>query len=301
METGGGERALAVTSLERFATCAFQGFAQHVLRARRERSLREIPDARESGTLMHRALAMAFKATADLWRQRPRDATRIRAIALEECDGVLRAEAVASPLRKLALARVRDAVAATIEWSLADETWDFVRAEQTFGDGRRASWPALVLDDGATRLAVRGSIDRVDEGHGRAAVRAIDYKSSKRAAESGMRGLGDTAFQVALYAHVAADALHAAERVGVYVAAPRPDSVGAKLKKDFDAKWTALDERGRVTPLEARALDVVRRVRLGAIAPRPADESACTTCDSSGACRKPRFAIAREDDDGGAA
>ncbi len=303
-ETGGGDRALAVTSLERFATCAFQGFAQHVLRARRERPLREIPDARESGTLMHRALAVAFKATAQLWRQRPRDAERIRAIALEECDAILRTESLASPLRRLAFARVRDAVAATVEWSLADEAWNFVRAEQTFGDGRRASWPALVLDDGETVLSVRGSIDRVDEGHGRAAVRAIDYKSSKRAAESGMRALGDTAFQVALYAHVAADALRAAERAGLYLAAPRPDDVGPKLKKDFDARWSTLNatrEGDALSPIEASALDVVRRVRLGGLAPRPSDDSACVMCDSSGACRKPRFAIAREDDDGGAA
>jgi hypothetical protein len=304
-ETGGDDRALAVTSLERFATCSFQGFAQHVLRARRERPLREIPDARESGTLMHRALAVAFKATAHLWRERPRDAARIRTIALDECDGVLRTELLASPLRRLAFARVRDAVAATLEWSLADESWDFVRAEQSFGDGRRASWPALVLDDGDTRLALRGSIDRVDEGHGRAAVRAIDYKSSKRAAESGMRTLGDTAFQVALYARVAADALQAAERAGIYVPAPRPDDVGPKLKKDFDAKWSVLhcasDENAAITTIELGALDVVRRVRLGAIAPRPSDDAACTMCDSSGACRKPRFAIAREDDDGGAA
>jgi len=301
-ETGGDERALAVTSLERFATCAFQGFATHVLHARRESPLREIPDARESGTLMHRALASAFKATSAMWRERPRDAPLIRRVALEHCDAVLRTESLASPLRRLAFARVRESVAAIVEWSLADEAWDFARAEQTFGDGRRASWPPLVLDDGAVRLAIRGSIDRVDEGHGRASVRAIDYKSSRGAAESGMRTLGDTAFQVALYARVAADALHAAERAGIYVGAPRPDDVGPKVKKDFEAKWATLHVAGaRVTPIEARAIDVVRRVRLGGIAPRPGDESACARCDSSGACRKPRFAIAREDDDGGTA
>ena len=60
----------------------------------------------------------------------------------------------------------------------------------------------------------------------------------------------------------------------------------------------ALDEE---ITIEARAIDVVRRVRLGGIAPRPGDESACARCDSRGACRKPRFAIAREDDDGGTA
>jgi hypothetical protein len=85
------------------------------------------------------------------------------------------------------------------------------------------------------------------------------------------------------------------------VAAPRPDDISPKLRKDFDAKWASLHAGGgAVTPIEARALDVVRQVRLGAIAPRPADDSACARCDSSGGCRKPRFAIAREDDEGGA-
>jgi RecB family exonuclease len=298
-ETGGGERPLAVTSLERFASCPFQGFATQVLRARKTRPLREVPDARESGTLLHRALAAAFRETAAAWRERPRDAARIRKEALAACDGVLREESVASSLRRLAVARIREAVVATLEWSLADEAWDFAYAERAFGEprGRDGGWPPLVLVDGDTRLALGGSIDRVDAGHGRSAVRAIDYKLSRSAAERAMRGLGETAFQVALYAHAAADALGATERAGAYLAAGRPDAVGPKLKKDYESRWGALHAGGAsLTPLETQAVAVVRRVRLGAIAPRPFDESTCANCDSSGACRKPRFAVARDDD-----
>ena len=299
-ETGAGARPLAVTNLERFAVCPFQGFASQVLQARRERPLRELPDRRESGTLIHRALAAAFTATAPLWSARPRDAVLIHERANEAVDLLLRDESLASPLRRLALSRVRDAVRAVVRWSLADEGWDFAHAEQPFGDGRPGQWPPLVLDDGTARLALRGSIDRIDVGHGRAAVRAIDYKTSPRAAESGMRALGDTAFQVALYARAACDALQRVERAGLYLGASRPDDVGAKVKKDYEARWSALHAGGgAVTPLEKTALDVVRLVRLGAIAPRPRQESACATCDSSGGCRKPRFAIMREDDDGG--
>jgi RecB family exonuclease len=299
VETGGGERPLAVTSLERFASCPFQGFATQVLRARKTRPLREVPDARESGTLLHRALAAAFRETAAAWRERPRDAARIRAEALAACDGVLREGSVASSLRRLAVARIREAVVATLEWSLADEAWDFAYAERAFGDprARDGGWPPLVLVDGETRLALGGSIDRVDAGHGRSAVRAIDYKLSRSAAERAMRGLGGTTFQVALYARAAADALGATERAGAYVAAGRPDAVGPKLKKDYDARWGTLHAGGgSLTPLETQAVAVVRRVRLGAIAPRPFDESTCANCDSSGACRKPRFAVARDDD-----
>jgi ATP-dependent helicase/nuclease subunit B len=304
-ETGGGERPLAVTNLERFAVCPFQGFAAQVLHARPERPLRELPDRRESGTLIHRALAAAFTATAPLWSERPRRAALIQERAREGVELVLQQETLASPLRRLALARVRDAVRAVVTWSLADLGWDFALAEQSFGDlraVRAGAWPPLVLEDGGVHLALRGSIDRVDVGRERAAVRATDYKTSPRAAESGMRALGETAFQVALYARAAGNALQRPERAGLYVGATRPDDVGPKVKKDFDAAWTALHSGapGRATPIEVRALDVIRRVRQGGLAPRPHDDSACATCDSSGGCRKPRFAIARDDEDASA-
>src|SRR6185312_15964454 len=137
--------------------------------------------------------------------------------AMAAAEEVIRAELGASPLRRLAVASVRESVAAVVAWSLADDGWDFDRAEQPFGDARRGSWPALVIDDGEQRLALRGSIDRVDVARAGGAIRAIDYKSSKSGAESGMRELGDTAFQVALYARVAADALGAGDRSGAYV------------------------------------------------------------------------------------
>jgi RecB family exonuclease len=300
-ETGGAQRPLAVTNLEHFAVCAFQGFARQVLRASHERPLRELPDAREAGTLTHRALAAAFTATAPLWSERPRDAARILALAEQATEEVLQQQSVASVLRRLALARVRAGVSAVLAWSLADENWDFVHAEAPFGD-RRDAWPPLVLDDGASRVALRGSIDRVDVAHGRAAVRAIDYKTSARAAESGMRELGDTAFQVPLYARAAADALRRPERRGLYLFVQRPGDVGAKVAKEFEGAWNTLHAREKedrdLTLLEAAAIRVVRRVREGAIAPRPHDESACARCDASGGCRKPRFAIMRDEPEG---
>jgi hypothetical protein len=104
---------------------------------------------------------------------------------------------------------------------------------------------------------------------------------------------------VALYARAASDALKSASRAGLYLGATRPDDVGGKVRKDFDARWAALHAAtGGVTPVEKRALELVAAVRRGALAPRPIEESACATCDASGGCRKPRFAIARDDEPG---
>src|SRR5690606_32580399 len=51
-ETGGGERPLAVTGLERFAKCPFMGYAHVVLAARDAERAEELPDAREEGNLV---------------------------------------------------------------------------------------------------------------------------------------------------------------------------------------------------------------------------------------------------------
>src|SRR5262249_42881244 len=61
-EETGASRPLAVTALERAARCPFQGFASIVLRARDVEDRAELPDAREQGSLVHEALAAAFRA-----------------------------------------------------------------------------------------------------------------------------------------------------------------------------------------------------------------------------------------------
>jgi RecB family exonuclease len=293
-DTGAGDRPIGITSIEHLADCAFRGFAEHVLRARPRVPRHDIPDPLESGTILHAALAAAFIATRDLWGKHPRDAERIRALALAAADAHLRSSTTASVLRGLAIDRIRASVSRVLEWSIADESWSFTFAEQSFGDAKDGSWPALVLDDGATRVTLRGAIDRVDVGKGGTAVRAIDYKSSERRALMTAKALGDTTFQVALYARVAADALHAVEREGRYVAGTVPD----KTPRDYDAHWKQIHAaEGSVTRLEAKALQVVREVREGIVAPQRDDEDRCVYCDQDGGCRRPRFSIPRPEED----
>jgi RecB family exonuclease len=296
-ETGGGDLPLAVTSLERIAACPFAGFAQQVLGVREPPDTGDTPDARAQGILKHGALAEAFRATADLWRARPRDADEIRARAMEAVDAFLNAAGTASAMRRLALERARGDVVAVLEWSLTDDAWDFDAAEAWFGDPRRDGWPPLVLEDGGARLALRGSIDRVDRAHGRPAVRALDYKSSAATAKSSGRALGETTFQVALYAIAAMRAHGVSESDGMYV----PVRAGALDGFDPDSKerdaWkNAFARDGDRTNIERRALDLVRAVRAGNVAPHPKDDSVCRGCAYDGGCRKPRFAIPSDDE-----
>ena len=60
--------SIAVTAIERAAGCAFAGFARRVLRINRKEDVVEAGDARERGTLVHRALSAAFEAARDAAR-----------------------------------------------------------------------------------------------------------------------------------------------------------------------------------------------------------------------------------------
>lgn len=296
---------LPVTQLERFARCAFLGFASHVLGARDEEPPSDTPDARQSGTLVHDALAAAFRASAHLWSARPRDDGTIRAVALEAADRVLAREAAASRVRRVALEQMRDDVLRVLAWSLADGEWDFAFAEQAFGDGREGSWPALELGDGdddtagteGASLRLLGKIDRVDVAHEGSGVRVIDYKRGGATVKQAPRELARGAFQAPLYARAAAAAQGLTPGVarveGMYVPFAElspsyaPPSAWAKAWRDAMADGDA----GAVR----LALAVVRSVRSGLVAPMPPDDRVCARCAYDGACRRPRF-IADEDD-----
>ena len=295
-ETGGGDGALSVTGLERIATCAFQGFAAVVLRAEGSRGADDEPDAREAGILLHDALAAAFRATAMMWRVRPRDRAGIARAALAAGDKVLRREAAMSGLRQLAIDRLRDSIAAVVTFSLDDEEWDFALAEQPFGDGKRSSWPLLRIDaDDGQSLALRGSIDRVDFAHGAVEVRAIDYKSSDRAALRATKGLGETTFQIAMYAKIAAAQRGAPEASaqGLYLPANAAALPMKQRRLVASAKsWAQAHEPIEGKPRgEAWAMEAVRAFRGGGIAPVPIEKDACERCSFDGGCRKPRFVI----------
>lgn len=293
-ETGGADRALAVTGLERFARCSFQGYAQGVLAARESDLMSELPDAREEGTLIHEALAAAFVATRELWPQRPRAVESITTRGEAAADAVLERWQGHAPLRAVVRLRVRDAVRATLRAAIDDETWDFALAEQPFGGRADESWPVFVLEDGEVRLALRGTIDRVDRAHDAGSLRVIDYKRSKSTVTSSASGLGETALQVPLYACVASRAL-GVPGTGAYLPTQARDvGAGYRPSAKAAARMEELVARapGGLAEIERRALSIIASARSGVLVPIPTSEADCRLCDVSGGCRKPRFAMA---------
>jgi RecB family exonuclease len=300
-ETGGSaEHPLPVTTLERFARCAFQGHAHHIMRAREAERRADTPDAREEGTLVHEALARAFRATRPMWRQRPRDAEAIRTSAIEAADAFFQREATASGLRKLALDQARESVIKVLEWSLHDLDWNFEVAEQPFGDASEEGWPALRLDDGETTLVLKGNIDRIDVSDRLPrAIRAVDYKTRPRKAKEAQKELGTFAFQVPFYARIARETLAAVRSEGLYL--PMSELVpGYAPPVAFAAAWREKVETDSPHPphqpaVVIAALDLLKRFRKGAIAPLPLEDRFCDHCEFDGGCRRPRFIVSEDE------
>ena len=300
-ETGGGARALAVTGLERFARCAFMGYAQVVLAARETDIKDELPDAREEGTLIHEALAAAFLAPRELWPLRPRPAEEISRRGEAAADEILERWQGHAPLRAVVRLRVRDAVRAVLRVALEDETWDFALAEQSFGARSEATWPALALAEDDLRLSLRGSIDRVDRAHDGRSIRVIDYKRSKATVQGSAGSLGETALQVPLYGCVASREI-GLPATGAYVPTQARDvGPGNKASAKAAARMDDLLARpagggSALAEIERRALAIVASARAGVLVPVPASEAECRLCEVSGGCRKPRFAMAASED-----
>ncbi len=286
------ERALAVTSIERFAQCAFRGYAHVVLAAREGEEQRELPDAREEGNLGHAALAAAFQATRELWPARPRENAAILERGLAAADSALDEAGGHAPLRAIVRLRVRESVRAVLLRGIADTSWDFALAEQAFGTGK--PWPAFEV---APDLWLRGSIDRVDQAHGRNAVRVIDYKRSKSTVRDSSGRLGETALQIPIYALVAGSRLEASA-TGIYLPMQPRDLADASASTRAEEAVTALARRegSAPAPIAQRVLALAVEARAGRFAPLPARDAECTYCSVSGGCRKPRFAMAPAED-----
>jgi RecB family exonuclease len=293
-ETGGvQERPLAVTSIERFAQCAFKGYAHAILAAREGEEQRELPDAREEGNLGHEALAAAFTATRVEWPLRPRDAERIMAKGLAAADEALAKSEGHAPLRAIVRLRVRESVRAVLTRALEDETWDFALAEQAFGRDRK--WPEFAArSSSSAELWLRGSVDRIDRAHDGAAVRVIDYKRSKSTVQGSMQSLGEAAIQVPVYAAVARRNL-SLPATGVYLPT-QPRDLAAPSPRPKEDRVAALSG-GSPSEIEERVVALAVGARAGRFVPLPVRESECTFCSVSGGCRKPRFAMEPVEDE----
>ncbi|HWZ87344.1 MAG TPA: PD-(D/E)XK nuclease family protein, partial [Polyangiaceae bacterium] len=163
---GDALRPIALTQLERYARCAFLGFSGIVLRAVRDDAVGDGLSARERGTLIHEALAVALSGTRAGFGSG--DLAELEREALARAESFLRAQ-VSTSLRGAALNAALEDVAALLRWSFAnsDGIW-FAEAERAFGSG--AEWSALPVGE----HFVSGRIDRIDANSDGSAIRIID-------------------------------------------------------------------------------------------------------------------------------
>lgn len=278
------DQPVAVTAIEKAAGCAFAGFARRVLRVRRVDDLAESADARERGTLVHKALHAASEAARDAPPERALEAARAAAALSLGLDS-----AAMSPLRRESVAQAaRDAVG-VIERALeAGEALRFHLAEQAFGaEGDR--WPPLAVAGAeGPPIYVDGQIDRVDLSADRRVARVVDYKTGKVPAADEH---GKSAFQLPLYAAVVARELGCAEVEVLYV--------GIRPRGVIEEWPRAEGDRRALGARRDEIAEAARRVILGMwrgeVAPRPAKAALCARCEARDVCRRPAVAPVEED------
>jgi len=267
---GDQERPIALTQLERYARCAFLGFSGAVLRAVRDDTVGDGLSARERGTLIHDALAVALQGTRERWGSA--DPAELEGEARKRAEEFLRAQ-IGSNLRSAALRAALDDVNALIRWSFAndDGIW-FSEAERAFGVG--SPWSALPVGE----HFVSGRIDRIDSNSDRSAVRIIDYKTG----DVRLTGAhGEQLLQPWIYARKVAEE-YGAERV----------SSGYLTLQRRKPEWKpALPESSPTNEAISNKLTqtaaLIHDLRRGLVAARPAVPGSCTRCDARDICRRP--------------
>ncbi|MGK4005720.1 PD-(D/E)XK nuclease family protein [Sorangium sp. So ce1036] len=284
------DRPIAVTHIERAVGCAFAAFARRVLHVRRAEDLAESADARERGTLIHRALQASFEALRELGPDR--DPAELLAAARAAAEAALGLSAPMAPLRREAVEKAIADVMAVVVRTLDGEDATspelrFFLAERRFGAGEPRPWRPLELppsdDEGgadpAPSLWVDGQIDRIDRSTDQRVVRVVDYKTGRLPEARERR----RALQLPLYSAIAARALGAEEVRAVYVGVRQRGLVELWPRSDEDQR--ALAEGWAEAARAARAAVVA--LWQGRAAPRPAQPTLCARCDARDVCRRP--------------
>jgi ATP-dependent helicase/nuclease subunit B len=283
---GTSSRPIAATAIEKGAQCRFSAFATGVLRASSTDTIGEALEPWQRGSLVHRALWIAFEALRKRQVGLGRDAEVAAATAAAR--KVLVREQ-GSPLYRAEVDRALRDVAAVVEWSLEDNSdFHFAYGERSFGASRISGagrgdpgWPALALREGDTTVYVRGRIDRIDLSRDGARARVIDYKTGSLPA---WKDVGSLVFQPPLYAYVVL------LQMGILSV---PEVRSFYLDTSKRPPRTLPIEKSQVFSVEAiksaerSAARVVIDMWNGNIAPRPADAAICSRCDVRDICRRP--------------
>jgi RecB family exonuclease len=279
------DHSIAVTAIELTAKCAFAGFAKRVLRARRVDEIFEPTDARERGTIVHRAVHAAYEAASAIDDD---DFERAREVATEAAQRAVGLGPSLTPLRYEALSQAaRDAVSAVMRGIESGDRLRFAWGERRFGPGQ--PWGALEIADAPNpSVFVDGQIDRIDRSADGLSARVVDYKTGSK--KTPKDDHGRTAFQLPLYAAVVGRALGIERVQALYVGVAQRGVV---------TEWPVKEEdRLELGGLGASAMNEARRLVLamwrGEVAPRPRTATQCDRCEARDICRRPAVAPVEE-------
>jgi RecB family exonuclease len=264
---GSPERPVAITSVERGLRCAFLAFASHVLRASRLDPVGDAIGARERGSLLHEALAVALEASAGVRENGTPEEFVERGVQAARS---LLEQKGKSPLRRVGLMSTLADVRAVLRlMSSKNDGLGFRLAEHAFGTGE--SWSPLRIGDFPTS----GRIDRIDASADGTRVRVIDYKTRtpSRADETLL-------LQPWLYAEKAARELGASEVEFCFI--------GVDGRNPSERLVYSGPVGGEpVREAERRTLTVLTALSEGHVAARPSSSAFCPRCDARDICRRP--------------
>ncbi len=301
---GGPEAPVGASLLETLANCGFAFFAKKVLGIGELDEAGQAPDAREVGTLAHRALELFYRARQEAGAP-PLAASEEEHRELDQAlDKVFAEDAEQKPghpvLRAIERARLGEQLWRLIEHEAThlDEIGGGVPRyfELEFGKPENPL-PALRIGTGDAALHVHGRIDRVDLVPGGGLV-VLDYKLGRRDSQS--RKLSDdeagvTQLQLPIYA-LAARATMAKQ--GLVAADASVDAAFISLRDG--APTRLLSKALKATPL-ATLLDERLPATLDGLAARliggdfPVDPKDCAFCSYRTVCRV--VALVEEDED----
>lgn len=293
------QRVQSPTSLERYATCGFQYLCGSVLRIKEieEPAERQMMDAAERGTLIHKVLERFFKDQMDAGRPALNE-------PWTEADSETMLQIADEELRKAeergitGLDVYAEHEARTIRADLVrflEEDTAFRRAYGTVPVGLEQDIPESEV--GAVRM--RGRVDRIDRTpDGRIAI-VIDYKSGSAWGSEKVGGaddpfVGGTKLQLPTYLAAARDA---ETKIALYWFITHKGGFTTALYNPN----SELDDRYRRT-VEA----IANGIRAGSFPAFPGEEDEwrgsfnnCTYCDFTRICSRRRdfeFAAKQEDE-----
>ena len=280
------ERPISVTMVDRAISCPFRAFVERALGVRRAEELSDTHGPRERGTLLHRALHVAFDEDK---RIRGTHSPEQRLLA---CRQVIEQELAREPfgvLRAEGVRRIREEAVAVVEFDLQREHDAlYHKGEQRFRSREGSAYPALALRaSNGLDVWLEGQIDRIDVNASGTMARVIDYKTGKVQTKR----IGVTQLQLPLYAAVLRENGFS-QTEACYISVGATGAISVQPSKPDEQKWP--DDK--LIDVKTQAADVIVSLWQGLVPPRPESPSACKHCEHRGICRRPAIALELEDE-----